>query len=116
MSYKINIKNKNTGTTWVVNVLSDAASDSGEEDDSSNYGLRSSILVELLEDTDLESDIRELSDQVLDTDLASIKWDDRCLRLVVKATTNETAIDFINSVREHLENYASIESDNPEEI
>lgn len=93
-TYEIYIKNKNTKTIWSFSVTREKT-----------FGMESisSELYNLLEDTDLEDDIKEICDSLSNSE-PTISWNEKRLKIIFDDVEDNSDIsDVIETLREHLE-------------
>lgn len=93
-TYDIHIKNKETKTSWTF-VLSRTGS-IGQESISSE-------MFNLLEDSDLEADLKEICDSMCGVE-PTMSWNEKRLKLIFDdVEDNEDIESVIEGLREHLE-------------
>lgn len=101
-TYKIRFRNKDTDTNWAV-VLTSA-------EDSSD-AVRA---YELLEDTDLVADLKEIADSLAGIDPV-ITWTDKMMKVTFEDIEDDDCIELIQAFRSHMEELLDAESEDPEE-
>ena len=115
--YKIRIKNKETKTSWTITVL--RKEDQFDLKDSSSVTGNSVFeeVVQLLEDSDLVSSIKEICESILDMEPSEISWNEKILKINFEDCDSDYAvIEVIEAIREHLEDVLdSCVTEDPEE-
>jgi hypothetical protein len=110
--YKVRIKNKETSTSWTFVVQRESKSsraahrDEQEEEDSEGFHATtvSQEIYQLLEDTDMVSSIKEISESLLDSEPSDITWNEKILKISFEDCDQDGAIcEVIEALREHLE-------------
>lgn len=105
--YKIRLKNKETTTSWTIVVSRGSVSGDMDSDSDFSYVGSTSVsddMVQLLEDSDLVSNIKEISESVLDLEPSEISWNEKILKISFEdCDSNSGILEVIEALREHLE-------------
>jgi hypothetical protein len=117
--YKVRIKNKETSTSWTFVVQRESSQtsrrDRDEDEDESFHATNvSQEMYQLLEDTDLVSSIKEISESILDSEPSDITWNEKILKISFEDCDQDSTIcEVIEALREHLEDtlYSCVTTD-----
>lgn len=115
--YKVRVKNKETSTSWTFVVQRDGSSrksshhntfDSSEEEASPSEHFHPTTVAQemyqLLEDTDLEANIKEISESLIDLEPDDITWNEKILKISFEDCELDSAVyEVIEALREYLE-------------
>lgn len=102
-TFKIRFKNKDTDTNWTTAL-------SASED--SEGAVRA---YELLEDTDLVADLKEIADSLAGID-PFITWTEKMMKVTFEDVEDDECLELIQAFRSHMEELLDAESEDPEEV
>jgi hypothetical protein len=115
--YKIRVKNKETKSSWTIVVARDEDPFDIDDSSSTRGTSVSDEVVQLLEDSNLVSNIKEISESILDMEPSDISWNEKILKINFEDCDSDAGIlEVIEALREHLEDILdSCVTEDPEE-